>query len=56
MLFFLTCSAGVGRTGTLITIDTAMGQAAQEEVIDIAGIVCRIRSERMKMVQTPVSQ
>ncbi len=48
-------SAGVGRTGTLMTIDIALSQAARENVIDIAGIVCKIRSQRMKMVQTPVS-
>ena len=48
-------SAGVGRTGTLMTIDIALSQAARENVIDIAGIVCKIRSQRMKLVQTPVS-
>ena len=55
-LFWLSCSAGVGRTGTLITIDIALAQAAREGIIDIAGIVCKIRSQRMKMVQSSVSE
>ena len=49
------CSAGVGRTGTLISIDTALAQAAREGVIDIPAIVTKMRTERMKMVQSPVS-
>ena len=50
-----TCSAGVGRTGTLICVDIALEQAAREGVVDIAGIVSKIRKQRMKMVQTTVS-
>ena len=48
------CSAGVGRTGTFIAIDLALEQAKKERVIDIAGIVNRIRQQRMQMVQTLV--
>ena len=48
------CSAGVGRTGTFITIDLALEQAEKEGVVDIAGIVNRLREQRMKMVQTEV--
>ena len=49
------CSAGVGRTGTFITIDLALEQAQKEGVVDIAGIVNRLREQRMQMVQTEVS-
>ena len=48
------CSAGVGHTGTFITIDIALEQAEREGMMDIAGIVNRLREERMKMVQTEV--
>ena len=48
------CSAGVGRTGTFIAIDLSMEQAKKEGVIDIAGIVNRLRQQRMRMVQTLV--
>ena len=48
------CSAGVGRTGTFIAVDMAMEQAENEGKVDIAGIVTRLRQQRMKMVQTDV--
>ena len=49
------CSAGVGRTGTFIALDIAQEQASKERVVDIAGIINRLREQRMKMVQTVVS-
>ena len=49
------CSAGVGRTGTLITVDRVLDQIAKERVVDIAGVVQHLRGQRMKMVQNPVS-
>lgn len=49
------CSAGVGRTGTFIAMDIALEQVNKEEFVDIAGIVTRLRQQRIKMVQTEVS-
>ena len=50
-----TCSAGVGRTGTFICIDYVLEQIKKENVVDIAGAINKMRHQRMKMVQTPVS-
>ena len=52
MLFFH--SAGVGRTGTLIAIDTALSQTSKEKQVDIPKIIVDMRRQRMKMVQTIV--
>ena len=51
----LSDSAGVGRTGTFICIDNVLEQIKREEVVDIAGAINKMRHQRMKMVQTPVS-
>ena len=49
------CSAGIGRTGTLICIDNVLDQIEKEQVVDIAGTINKMRHQRMKMVQTVVS-
>ncbi|CAI8024471.1 Receptor-type tyrosine-protein phosphatase alpha [Geodia barretti] len=46
------CSAGVGRTGTFITIDHVLEQLGKENVVDIPGVINKIRHQRMKLVQT----
>ena len=48
------CSAGVGRTGTFIAIDTVLEQAKKEGVVDIAGVINKLRHQRMQMVQNLV--
>ncbi|XP_026856912.2 receptor-type tyrosine-protein phosphatase H [Electrophorus electricus] len=46
------CSAGVGRTGTLIALDTLLQQLEKEEAVSIAGCVHCMRLSRPLMVQT----
>ena len=49
------CSAGVGRTGTLIALHLQMRMLADEQKVDLFGIVCQLRRCRKLMVQTAVS-
>ena len=48
-------SAGVGRTGTLISLDCLLEQAADEGVVDIFRCVYQMRKNRVNMIQTLVS-
>ena len=50
------CSAGVGRTGTLITIQSMMKMIDREEKVDIFNFVLRMRHQRNLMVQTEVKK
>ena len=45
----------MGRTGTLITIDSVLEQVEKDGMVDIAGTVSKTRQQRMNMVQTVVS-
>lgn len=53
-MFNLTCSAGVGRTGTYIGIDAMMEGLEAEGRVDIYGYVVRLRRQRCLMVQVEV--
>ena len=46
------CSAGVGRTGAFIVIDSMLERLKQERTVDVYGHVTCLRSQRNYMVQT----
>ena len=52
----LLSSAGVGRTGTFIAIDTEVQHIRQEGVVDVYNCVQKMRYWKNSMIQTPVSQ
>ena len=48
------CSAGVGRTGTLITIQSMMQMIEEEGQVDIFNFILGMRRQRSYLVQTEV--
>ena len=49
------CSAGVGRTGTFITLDVMMKRLKERGDLNIFDFVTEMRTRRTQMVQAPVS-
>ena len=45
----------VGRTGTFIAIDSILKQVKNEGLVDVSKVITNMRHQRMKMVQTAVS-
>ena len=48
------CSAGVGRTGTFIMLDTIMDRLRSEDSINVHNLLFALREQRMHLVQTQV--
>ena len=48
-------SAGVGRSGTYVTIDTLLNAIEANKSIDVNSTVRKLRMKRMRMVQSVVS-
>ncbi|XP_012286742.1 tyrosine-protein phosphatase 69D [Orussus abietinus] len=46
------CSAGVGRTGTLVALDSLLQQLAEENQVSIFNTVCDLRHQRNFLVQS----
>ena len=49
------CSAGVGRSGTLVAIDGLVQQLREENHVAIYSMVCDLRHQRNYLVQSVVS-
>ena len=49
------CSAGVGRTGAFIMLDSMMEKLAVEHTINVYEALCNMRAKRVFMIQTMVS-
>lgn len=49
------CSAGVGRTGTLIAIENLSEKALSNEKVDVLREIQKLREERVNFVQTSVN-
>ncbi|XP_037301509.1 LOW QUALITY PROTEIN: tyrosine-protein phosphatase non-receptor type 9 [Manduca sexta] len=47
------CSAGIGRTGTFLTLDICAARLAAERAVDVRGTVERIRAQRAHSIQMP---
>lgn len=45
------CSAGIGRTGAFIVIDSMLRMAEKEKKIDVFGHFCKVRMQRINMVE-----
>jgi len=50
------CSAGVGRTGTIILIDTCLRMANAEGLVDPFHVLAAMREQRLNLVDNEVGE
>lgn len=48
----LHCSAGVGRTGTIVLMELALDMARAEKRVDVMGLLYKLRQQRINLVET----
>ncbi|GIX66849.1 receptor-type tyrosine-protein phosphatase U [Caerostris extrusa] len=48
----LHCSAGVGRSGTVMVLDSAIEMSLAEGRVDVLGILYRMRQQRINLIET----
>ncbi|CAL1275718.1 unnamed protein product [Larinioides sclopetarius] len=48
----LHCSAGVGRSGTMMVLDSALEMSLAEGKVDVLGILYKMRQQRLNLIET----
>lgn len=51
----LFCSAGVGRSGTVMVLNSTLEMSKAESKIDILGLLYKMRQQRINLIETVVS-